>query len=106
MGWSIDNLYIQLKPTGINEITPVTKLSAFPNPTTGPVTISYSVTQKTNVDVEVYDWVGKRFITLSLGSKEPGEYSQTLTLPTKSGTYLLTLKTNTTKQVFKVIVSD
>jgi photosystem II stability/assembly factor-like uncharacterized protein len=105
-GWSIDNLYIQLKPTGINKTTPVTKLSAFPNPTTGPVTISYSVTQKTNVDVEVYDWVGKRFITLSLGSKEPGEYSQTLTLPTKSGTYLLTLKTNTTKQVFKVIVSD
>lgn len=105
-GWSIDNLYIQVKPTGINETVPVTSLNAFPNPTTGPITLSYTITQKTSVEIEVYDLAGKRFSTLSLGTQEPGLHSQTLPMPAKSGSYLLALKTQKAKQVLKIIVSN
>jgi photosystem II stability/assembly factor-like uncharacterized protein len=106
-GWSVDDLYIQQKPTGVNELlTTNNKLTAYPNPTTGPITVSYTLVQKSPVDLVIYDFAGRIVGRKSLGIKEMGVHEETVNVQGSTGTYLLQLQTNTTKEVLKIFVRD
>ncbi len=102
-GWSIDDLYIQQVPTGIEPIKSLSSWSVYPNPTHGDVTLSYTLTQKSNVDVFIFDPTGKIIIKKSNGVKETGVHEENFSLPSQTGTYLIQLQTPTTKKVIKVI---
>ncbi len=105
-GWAIDDLYIQQKPTGINEVKPVTKVSVFSNPTTGPLTVTFTLAQKSPVEIIVLDLAGRIVSRKSLGIKEVGFYEEKINLAVQTGSYLLQVQTNTTKEVVKIVVRD
>jgi len=106
-GWSVDDLYIQQKPTGVNEIlTASNTLTAFPNPTTGPLTVTFMLAQKSSVDLIVHDLAGRTVSKKSLGLKEAGLHEETITVQGASGTYLLQLQTPSRREVLKIIMRD
>ncbi len=105
-GWSIDDLYIQQVPTGIEPIKSLSAWNVYPNPTRGEVTLSYTLTQKSSVDVLIFDPTGKIVFKKSVGQQEVGVHEENLSLPSQTGTYLIQLQTPATKKVLKVIVKS
>lgn len=103
-GWSIDDLYIQQVPTGVEPTKKLTTLSAYPNPTSGAVTLFYSLLEKSVVEISVLDLAGKIVSTKSLGVKETGSYEQQLTMPAATGLYLVQVQTNSGKRLVRVLV--
>ena len=105
-GWSIDDLYIQQAPTGTEPIKSLSAWSVYPNPTRGDITLSYSLTQKTFIEIMVFDPTGKIIIRKDFGQKEIGDHKENLILPTQTGTYLIQVQTPLAKKVLKVIVRN
>jgi photosystem II stability/assembly factor-like uncharacterized protein len=105
-GWSVDDLYIQQIPTGVEPIKSLSAWSVYPNPTRGEITLSYTLTQKSSVEVLIFDSTGKVVINKALGQKERGEHTENLNLPSHAGTYLVQIQTPLSKKVLKVIVKN
>lgn len=105
-GWAVDDLYIQQAPTAIEPTTTKTNVSVYPNPTTGIVTVSYTITAPTDVNVVVYDLIGRVVTQKSLGQKTAGSYEDELLINNKPGQYLLQVQTDFKKDVVKVIIID
>ncbi len=83
--------------------------SAFPNPFALQTTIHYSVPQKSNVVLELYDVTGSLIKTLVSETKPAGEYAVYWNGTSnngervKAGVYFYTLKTNTKSMTRKTI---
>ncbi|MEQ1585012.1 MAG: T9SS type A sorting domain-containing protein [Cyclobacteriaceae bacterium] len=107
-GWSVDDLYIQQKPTGVNEIhkRAIIELDAYPNPTPGPITVAFTLNQKSTVDLVFFDQSGRMVYSKSLGLLESGEHKEIISFSAQNGQYLLQLRTNSRQQVKKVVVRN
>lgn len=104
-GWSIDDLYIQQAPTGVEpEVT--YNLAVYPNPTTGKVKLTYSLTQATDVNVVVYDLTGRVVMQKALGNKTAGAHEEELNLAARPGQYILQLQTKLKNESVRVVVID
>lgn len=63
----------------VNEVIPdEVTLSSYPNPARQQATLSYALTEATEVSLEVYDLLGRRVATLARGRKEAGRHSKKL----------------------------
>jgi Secretion system C-terminal sorting domain len=104
-GWSIDNIFIQQTPTGIEPTSIVGDFSCFPNPTTGKVTIQYALKESSNVDLYVTDATGKSVFNQALGLTPSGAHETDVDLgPQGTGVYLIKLRSSNGEKIGKVIV--
>jgi hypothetical protein len=63
----------------VNEVIPdEVTFSSYPNPARQQATLSYALTEVTEVSLEVYDLLGRRVATLARGRKEAGRHSKKL----------------------------
>jgi flagellar hook assembly protein FlgD len=88
----------------------ITKLDNFPNPFNPETTISYSLSNASNVLMEMYNLKGQKIKTLVSQYLDAGDYSvvwdgnNDLNLPVSSGVYLYRLQTDTDHVIQKCIL--
>lgn len=81
------------------------KLKVFPNPASNQAKLSYQLTDKQFVTIEVLDNSGRLFKTLLWDSQQPGEYQQAIPLTEfTAGTYYIRLKAGQQVLVEKLVV--
>ncbi|MBX2894242.1 MAG: T9SS type A sorting domain-containing protein [Cyclobacteriaceae bacterium] len=102
-GWSIDDLYIQQVPTGIEPVITY-NLAVYPNPTTGNIKLAYSLPQATDVTIQVHDLTGRVVMQKTIGNKAAGKHEETMYLNTKPGVYLLQLQTRFKNERVRIVV--
>jgi hypothetical protein len=106
-GWAIDDLYIQQKPTGIDESKKMNaSLQTFPNPSNGKFAVSYVLTQSTPVEIGIYNLSGGSVYNKTWGERNAGEYIEEISLAPVNGIYLLKLKTKQGLEVKKLMVAN
>ena len=106
-GWAVDDLYIQQKPTGIEDyLSTSLSLQAYPNPSSGSLTVSFTLRDPSPVELTVHDLSGKIIHTQSWKSKAPGLHIESLLLNGARGMYLLKIKTNEGQRVQKIVLRD
>ena len=87
-------------------------LNALPNPANSHTAIRYSLPATSNIDLTVYDILGRPIRTIANGVKPAGEYSATWNLKdnsdnqVQSGIYFYTLKTSSKSVSRKLIVTN
>jgi len=75
----------------------------FPNPFGESTTIRFGLSEASDVELAVYDLMGRRIETLQSGSLEPGYHEQVWTpRGVSDGIYLLMLKTGKEMKTFKM----
>jgi len=105
-GWSIDNLFIQQAPTGIEPSSVISELSVYPNPTTSKATVSYFLKQPSEVRILINDETGRTFSTENLGVQNGGQHVHEINLESdKKGLYLIRLKIGQQEKVLKLLVN-
>ena len=91
-----DTLIAVFQPiTSVNEVSALTNLTIFPNPTKGVINIDFDLVQSTNVNLQITDLLGKQLHTESLGYMTSGyqQWSRDLSqLDLVSGIYLVSLQ--------------
>lgn len=78
-----------------------------PNPAFGSMTISYSIAQKGEVVLEVFNTLGQRVFTLMQGEQTPGMYKVTWNLRrarVPAGVYFYRLKAGNYEEIKKMVV--
>lgn len=91
-GWAIDYVAIQQEPTSAEYASAKSNASAFPNPTAGDATVNYSVTEASNVSIEVTNVAGSRITLINKGRLTAGTYNELLkTSGLNTGMYLITI---------------
>jgi hypothetical protein len=79
----------------------------FPNPFTQSTTIIYSLSENTNVIIEVFNLLGEKIETLENSKKLIGEHKSVFDAGSfGKGIYFIELTINTTKKTFKVVSTD
>ncbi len=103
-GWSIDNLFIQQAPTGIELTETVRGLTMFPNPTNGKAKLQFMLLEESTVSIETIDTKGS-IVGFPLTEKFlEGKHEKEIDLTDQSsGLYYVKLKTNGGTKVIKVI---
>jgi|GEM_PF-2730109 len=77
----------------------------FPNPFNPLTVIRYSIPEQQNVEVIIYDILGKRIATLVNEVKAPGEYEVEFNSPTlSSGIYIYSLRAGTFRETRKMLL--
>ncbi|MBW8050176.1 MAG: T9SS type A sorting domain-containing protein [Cytophagales bacterium] len=86
--------------TGIDELkAQSSKLKVYPNPYTGKTNISYTLPEKTNVSLEIYNITGKKIHTLVNKNQNAGRHQYVFSakdLGYGKGIYLLKFRVNET----------
>ncbi|MBS1555935.1 MAG: T9SS type A sorting domain-containing protein [Bacteroidetes bacterium] len=104
-GWSIDNLFIQQQPTGIEPASTIEAFSIFPNPTDGKATIRYNLRQQSAVMIEVMDATGKIAIQESIGAQDVGTHEHQINLDGKSeGVFVVRVKAGNEIKTSKMVL--
>jgi photosystem II stability/assembly factor-like uncharacterized protein len=105
-GWSIDDLYIQQVPTGLENIySGAPDFTIFPNPTQGPFSIQYNISAMSPVSVLVYDFNGRVIGNYELGVRPEGQFTEQLPASLKAGVYFVNVKTSMGQKTKKLIVN-
>lgn len=106
-GWTIDDLYIQQKPTGVveDQNTPLI-LEAYPNPSSGVFIVSFTISEPSPVALTVHDLSGRVVFAKSWQSKASGQYEESVSLNNARGMYLLKLKTGKGQRVQKIVIRE
>jgi len=102
----VDEINLFGTTVGIDEYTSSLNFSVFPNPTTENATVAFDLTEKQNVNVMVYDIVGKEIATVVNTELTPGEYKYEMNKDTKlaPGVYFVKLTAGTHTITKKLIV--
>jgi hypothetical protein len=87
-GWAIDDLYIQQVPTGVEDPS-VSGLTAYPNPTSGDVTVRYRLETAARVKVEVLSPTGQSQMAVDAGELGAGSHETRLSLRGSAGVYVV-----------------
>jgi hypothetical protein len=104
-GWSIDNLFIQQTPTGIEQGSPIADFTVYPNPTPDKVKIRYSLKGNSIVGLETTDTNGKTVSSLAFGLVQAGMHETEVDLSAEStGIYFIKLKTSEGDRVSKILI--
>jgi len=93
----IDYIAIGSVPTGINDVETVngTLLQSSPNPAKGFTKVQYTVNEKADVSIKLYDILGQEVAVLENGTKTTGAYLLNVnTASYKNGVYYYTLNIN------------
>ncbi len=105
-GWSVDNIYIQTEPLGVEKASEIISYSVYPVPSNGSFTLDYQLTSGSDVIVEITNAVGKRLKTYDLGIKSAGNYRFKLeNYNLENGVYIFSLKTKTGISSQRVLIS-
>jgi photosystem II stability/assembly factor-like uncharacterized protein len=104
-GWSIDNLFIQQEPTGIEPESFVAKFEAYPNPSSGRLNIHFTLREGCVVTIEGLDVKGSS-VFQSQGEMLPmGDHEKEIDLTDQSnGVYFVKLKTTQGSKTSKVLL--
>ncbi len=104
-GWSIDNLYVQQSPTGVEPIADANAITIYPNPTSGKFQISYFLQEKSEVQLNIWDMTGRNVVNQNVGEQQDGIHHHEINLDTaQDGIYLIRLRTNQGEKVAKVVL--
>jgi hypothetical protein len=94
-GWSIDNIYIQADPLGVEVSANLGKLSIYPVPSKGGFTMDYQLVSKSNVSVAITSITGKQVKAYNLGTKPAGIFRFKLEdYVLDNGTYIVSVSSN------------
>lgn len=103
-GWSIDDLYIQQKPTAVSEVAEP-QVSIYPNPSSGSFSASIVLSSFSDVNFQLIDLSGRTLAQLQKKSQAPGLVTQEFTLnDSPAGIYLLKIVTRDGQWTKKVSV--
>jgi photosystem II stability/assembly factor-like uncharacterized protein len=105
-GWAIDDLYIQQKPTAINDRIATFKLNTYPNPNNGSFDASFTLSKPSRIDLTVFDVMGRATFSKQWELLNPGNYTERIHLQKVPGTYLVRLNTTEGQQVQKIIIKE
>ncbi|MCF6361301.1 MAG: T9SS type A sorting domain-containing protein [Cyclobacteriaceae bacterium] len=106
-GWSVDNIYIQTEPLGVEKASEVSAYSIYPVPSKGDFTIDYELTGSTEVLIEIMTVTGQKIKTYDLGQKTSGSYRFKLEDYTlENGVYIFSLRTKTGISSQRVLISN
>lgn len=90
--------------TAINEIESNSKLNIYPNPTNTNTTVSFSLSNESNVTINVTDLAGKVIYTNALGTVNGAQNVTVNTENLTSGVYMVNVSINGTVSTEKLIV--
>jgi photosystem II stability/assembly factor-like uncharacterized protein len=110
-GWSIDDLYIQQTPTGLEDLLPSNNklgLGVYPNPaaTKTNARIFYTLNNEGEVKLTVSDLNGKIIADTSLGLKEKGYHEETIPVSLDPAIYFIKIKTLDGIAIKRLLVTD
>ena len=96
---------IDLRPNGIKDLLQIVDFQCFPNPFDNNITVQYYLTEKSNMDIELFDVAGKLVQILAKNAVyTEGGYRNTFQVSDMpKGVYLLKLKTDK-QAVYKKLV--
>jgi 1,4-alpha-glucan branching enzyme len=86
-------------------------LSVFPDPSSVPVTVRYTLSQKSEVSLVIYDLFGKQIRTLFDGAEQAGTHEVTWNLTNENGqrvvpgVFLCSFRAGTFNEVRKIVVT-
>jgi len=104
-GWSIDNLYIQQQPTGIERPSNVYEFAAYPNPTTGKLNLNFTLPSESDVALNVWDMTGRSVMTQNLENQSEGGHQLELNLESMpDGMYLVKVKTISGEKSVRILI--
>ncbi len=90
----IDNINIGTPTTAIEDLSSVSDISIFPNPTHGDATLTLDLSKAGNLSVKVYDIQGKEVMNVFEGWLNAGEAQMTIEGSSKlsTGVYIVNVK--------------
>lgn len=88
-----------------DELTADFGLSAYPNPLDEQTTLQFNLTNETNVDLSIYDVIGKNIMNVAKGNLGSGAHSYTIDASElNAGVYFVKLKAGNREMVKKIII--
>jgi spore germination protein YaaH len=98
--WSTINNAFSMTLSEDNRITKI-----YPNPVDGIAEIQFTIVNKTDVALKIFDMLGKEIIVLLNGELEAGFHTEIFnSVPLAGGIYLCVLRTGKTSSTSKIIV--
>ncbi|MCX6200446.1 MAG: M43 family zinc metalloprotease [Bacteroidetes bacterium] len=90
----IDNINIGSQATAIEDLSSVSEISIFPNPSRGDATLNLDLSKAGNLSVKVYDIQGKEVMNIFEGWLNAGEEQMTIEGSSKlsAGVYIVNVK--------------
>lgn len=84
---------------------PESNLKVYPNPASSTTTLDYTLTDASNVTLQVYDMNGRLLSSLDKGRQSSGQHSLQMNVQNmKSGVYMIRIITNNSTNTAKLIV--
>lgn len=100
----IDNVNMNFN-TGTGTITVPVSFSVYPNPASSLTNIDFSLTQKDNVTIEVFNKIGKQVFSATEADLAPGAHNYTInTEGYAKGIYMVSIKTSAGSSMKKLVV--
>lgn len=104
-GWAIDYLAIQEEPTETEYTSVLGKAVVYPNPAQSETTVSYTLTTKSDVSIELVNTLGQRITTIERKDQAIGTHSERISVSQlMKGTYLLTVRTEKGAETLRLVV--
>lgn len=107
---AIDNLKIfdpDLEPDGISSVTEIINEFSFsPNPASNNIEISYNLSQRSDIDITIFNSLGQKMITLNDGIKLAGTHEQSFNCSNfVNGVYYIILRSDNNSLVKRMVIS-
>jgi hypothetical protein len=104
-GWSVDNLYIQQQPTGVEPIVIANEFSTYPNPTTGKLNLNFTLATDSDVTLDLWDIAGRSMMTQNLENQSEGSHQIALNLESiQDGLYILKIRTQNGEKSTRILI--
>lgn len=82
-----------------------TGLSIYPNPSSGELTVAYTLAEQTDITIDLFDNQGRKIKTLFTGTSAAGRQSMVFdTRSWNSGTYILQVHTNAGNRAARIVI--
>jgi photosystem II stability/assembly factor-like uncharacterized protein len=105
-GWSVDDLFIQQVPTGVEPTIVSTPVSVYPNPASGKFYVAYALAARSPVAVSILDSKGRSFAAQDLGEREPGDHQEEVNADAlNDGLYFVRIKTTEFDKTVKLVIA-
>lgn len=103
---SLDDLEIwDVIPVGIDEISSISAMNAFPNPSKGDIHLMYSLSKAENLQLEMTNCLGQVVMSRDLSKVSDGDHKEIIsTNSIEAGIYMLSLKTNSGVKSIRITV--
>ena len=112
LDFTVDSVYINpigsITSTFFENSVLDNKVTMFPNPTNHHISIQYELINSANVEIDLYDLMGKKIINISsLTHEEKNKYNHCVNIENLStGIYFVKIKINDSENNMKLIVTE